>query len=97
MVYVRVEHWPDGDRARAQLLQEAVIEDRGTGDRTHGDYRVRLSPPRTQRPAFAGWRDPAHPDRADVVRTSFLLSFRRSRTPLELVFEALGACGFRRA
>lgn len=42
MIYVRIELWPMGSRARARCLQEGIIYNVG-GSHKSGDYSYRLS------------------------------------------------------
>lgn len=43
MIVVRIELWPQGQKARARHLGTAQIWNDGTGDRGRGNYHVTLS------------------------------------------------------
>ena len=93
MIYVRIELWPGGDRAKAELLQEVQIENRGTGDAVHGDYAARVShstrfAPKDKAP-FRGFENPARPMAAEVWRRSELIGWRRDRSAVELLHAVL--------
>lgn len=42
MIYVRIELWPMGNKARARCLQEAIICNTG-GDLSTGEYKFKFS------------------------------------------------------
>ena len=43
MIVVKVELWPYGFEERKKLLCQATIANDGTGTKTRGNYRVKLS------------------------------------------------------
>lgn len=86
-VYVRVELWPQGDRSKARLLQEAIIANVG-GTATHGDYAVRVS----HSTAFHGdgFANPARPTPAEVWKEARIERHARNLSPFHLVCKAVG-------
>ncbi len=82
MIYVRIELWPRGDRARARLLTEAVIANVG-GAGGHANYDVRLSH------EDRGFADPARPTAEETACRGHLARFPRPSGVLRLVAAAI--------
>lgn len=87
MVYVRIELWPSGDRERAQLLQELVIANDGTGTERVGTYRAAVSHSTTFK--GSGFADPVRPTKDEIWRTARGISHVRRRSPAHLVLSVL--------
>lgn len=86
-VYVRVELWPQGDRSKAKLLQEAIIANVG-GTGTHGDYAVRVSHSTTFK--GDGFANPIRPTPPEVWREGRITRHARNLSPFHLVCKAVG-------
>lgn len=86
-VYVRVELWPGGDRAKAKLLQEAIIANVG-GTGAHGDYAVRVSHSTTFR--GNGFADPCRPTPSEVWKEARIVGHARNLSPFHLVCKVVG-------
>lgn len=86
-VYVRIELWPDGDRSKAKLLQEAIIANVG-GTGTHGDYAVRVSHSTTFK--GNGFGNPLRPAPDEVWREGRIANHARNLSPFHLVCKAVG-------
>jgi len=88
VIYVRVEMWPKGSRARRYLLGEALIENR-TGDGPSADYRAVLS----KKGGFrSDERDMARVEVKNAWKDLSIPGFRRSRRGFwQLLHEALSA------
>lgn len=89
MLYVRIELWPSGDRAKARLLQEVTIVNDETGDQQIGNYNATLSHCTLYR--GEGFADPARPARAEVWRRGRVEGFLRKLSPAELSLRALAS------
>ena len=77
MVVVKIELWPGGDKSKARLLGVATIANQGTGDATHGNYKVDL----THSGVYFG--------KPGTWRTGYVLGHRRDLSPYHLVMKAL--------
>lgn len=86
MVYVRIELWPHGDRAKARLLQEVVIANTG-GDPTTGEYSAKVCHSTTYK--GDGFADPNAPAASETWRSAAKIKHRRSDSPAHLVMHSL--------
>ncbi len=82
MIYVRIEMWPKGDRARARILGEATICNDGTGTKDVGNYYGALSKIGGFRLRQGEFQDPEYtritePLTASIWRRFTVDSFRR--------------------
>lgn len=89
MVYVRIELWPGGDKAKAKLLQEVKIANDATGDLAAGNYDVTVSHSTTYK--GKGFTDVLAPKPAEIWKIGRVLGFDRAQSPAHLVRAAISA------
>ena len=79
MIIVKVELWPMGDGNKAREIGRARIINDGTGDATHGNYRIELLKS----------AEYSKNDADGIYKKGVVVGFLRKRGPRHLLFEGL--------
>lgn len=95
MLVVKIEMWPQGDKSKAQLMEQAYIfNDGGTKADTHGDYTVQL----LKSPRFMKGKGlpecPSQVTADSLFKRGRVNGFQRSFSVWELLAQALKSCGY---
>jgi len=83
LIVVSIEIWPHGDQQKARPIGVAIITNDGTGDKDHGNYKVKLS--------HAG----KYIGKPGAYKTGTVKEHLRRLSPYHLVYKALKACLFK--